>query len=116
MSNVVFSGNDGRQCIASRCMRASAVDSALVSETSEAWEVDILDGAMVRRTLTRATTSVTCPAADQAADFGTSPLASVTFCVFRIGTLGHGDGCDGEHHMTGAGNIAPSLMRTLLVG
>ncbi len=63
-----------------------------LSESVEAWEIDILDGAIVKRTLTSATTSVTYSAADQISDFGSAPLTSVTFQVFQIGTLGRGDG------------------------
>lgn len=63
-----------------------------MSETTEAWEIDILDGATIKRTLTSATTSVTYSAADQTTDFGSAPLASVTFRVFQIGALGRGDG------------------------
>ena len=58
-----------------RRSRALAADSwnapeVPLAEESEAYEVEILDGATVRRTLSAATTSVTYTAAQQIADWG----------------------------------------------
>jgi hypothetical protein len=51
----------------------SQVDVPL-AEDSEAYEVEILDGATVKRTLNAASPSVTYTSAQQAADFG-APIA-----------------------------------------
>ena len=58
-----------------RRSRALAADSwqaieAPLAEEAEAYEVDILDGATMKRTLSTTTTSVTYTAADQTADWG----------------------------------------------
>jgi len=48
-----------------------------LDETAEAYEVDIMDGETVVRTLTTNTTSVTYTSAQQAADFASPPIAGV---------------------------------------
>ncbi len=54
-----------------------------LSEDAEAYEVDVLNGATVVRTLGSALQSVTYPIAQQAADFG-SPPPNVTVKVFQV--------------------------------
>ena len=58
------------------------VDAPL-GEASEAYEIDIMDGASVKRTLTSALPSATYSAADQIADFGAAQ-AAVTVRVYQI--------------------------------
>ena len=61
-----------------------------LGEDAEAYEIDILDGATVVRTLTSSTPAITYSAADQTADFG-GPQASLTFNVYQIsGQYGRG--------------------------
>ena len=61
-----------------------------LAEDSERYEIDILDGTAVKRTLTAATPSVVYSAADQAADFGV-PQANVRVRVCQISaTYGRG--------------------------
>ncbi|MGE3064752.1 MAG: glycoside hydrolase/phage tail family protein [Hyphomicrobiaceae bacterium] len=55
-----------------------------LGEASERYEVDILSGATVVRTLASTTPAVTYTAADQAADFGAPPSS----CAVRIHQLG----------------------------
>ena len=57
-----------------------------MSESSEAYEVDILDGATVKRTLTVATTSAVYTAAQQTADWE-STLGSGDTLDVRIAQL-----------------------------
>ncbi|MDO5704258.1 MAG: glycoside hydrolase/phage tail family protein [Paracoccus sp. (in: a-proteobacteria)] len=58
-----------------------------LSEASEAWRVEILDGAVVKRSLTVATTSAVYTAAQQTADWGTplGPGASLNIRIAQIG-------------------------------
>jgi hypothetical protein len=64
--------------------------NAPLGETSEAYEVDILDGTTVVRTLTSSTPTVVYTATDQTTDFG-SPQSSVSVSVFMISsTVGRG--------------------------
>lgn len=56
------------------------------SETSESYEVDVLDGANVVRTLTSSTASVAYSAADQTTDFG-SPQASIAVRVYQLSAI-----------------------------
>jgi hypothetical protein len=61
-----------------------------LGEASEAYEVDVLDGASVVRTLTATTPSVIYTAANQVTDFGTAQ-ASVDIEVYQISaTVGRG--------------------------
>jgi hypothetical protein len=55
-----------------------------LNEASEAYEVDVLDGAgQVVRTLSTSIPSVTYLAADQTADFGT-PQAGIDIAVYQL--------------------------------
>lgn len=58
----------------------------LLGEESEAYEVDIMDGATVVRTLTSSSPSVIYTAADQVADFG-STQATVAVTVYQMSAL-----------------------------
>lgn len=58
------------------------VDASL-GETIEAYEVDIMQGATVKRTLTATTPSVLYTSAQQVTDFG-SPQASVTVNIYQL--------------------------------
>jgi hypothetical protein len=60
-----------------------------LSETTEAYEVDILDGDTVVRTLTTTTPSVTYPASQQTTD-GLTPGDPVTVTIYQLGQLGRG--------------------------
>jgi hypothetical protein len=52
-----------------------------LGETEERYEIDILDGATIKRTLTAATPAATYTAAQQTADFGTpKPTVSLRLC------------------------------------
>ncbi|MBU2533004.1 MAG: glycoside hydrolase/phage tail family protein [Alphaproteobacteria bacterium] len=65
------------------------LDVAL-GEQTEAYEVDILDGGQVKRTLASATTAVSYPQAQQVADFGAVPTA-IACRVFQLSaTWGRG--------------------------
>lgn len=57
-----------------------------VGEESQAYEIDILDGATVKRTLSSATTSVVYSAAQQAADWGAAlaPGDSLDIVIYQI--------------------------------
>lgn len=57
-----------------------------LGEDSECYEIDILDGADVRRTLTATTSAAVYSAADQIADFG-APPSSVSVHVYQIGAV-----------------------------
>ncbi|RJL06943.1 hypothetical protein C9E82_22050 [Paracoccus siganidrum] len=58
-----------------------------MSEANEAWQVDILDGAGVKRSLTTATNAAVYTAAQQVADWGAllGPGASLTISIAQIG-------------------------------
>ena len=60
-----------------------------MSEATETYVVDILDGPVVKRSLTTATTSAVYTEADQIADWGTplGPGASLTVRIAQIGQL-----------------------------
>lgn len=60
-----------------------------LAELSEAYEVDILVGGTVVRTLTSSTPSVVYPVSQQTAD-GITPGAPVTVTVYQMGQLGRG--------------------------
>lgn len=77
-----------------RRSRALSADSwgaveAPLAEESEAYEVDILDGATVKRTLAAATTSATYAAADQIADWGAllAPGDTLDILICQLSTL-----------------------------
>jgi hypothetical protein len=61
-----------------------------LGETTEAYEIDILNGSTVVRTLTASAQTVAYSAAQQTTDFG-SPQASVTVNVYQMSeTVGRG--------------------------
>lgn len=61
-----------------------------LSEASESYEIDVLDGVTVVRTITAATQSATYTAAQQTSDFG-SPQAQVTVRIYQLSaTVGRG--------------------------
>ena len=62
-----------------------------LAEETELYEVDILDGAAVKRTLVVSTPVATYTAAAQTSDFG-SPQPSVSLRIHQLGTLGRGTG------------------------
>jgi hypothetical protein len=57
-----------------------------LSEATEAYEIDILSGSDVVRTLTSTTTSVTYPVAEQVADFGPDTTA-IDACVYQMSAV-----------------------------
>lgn len=57
-----------------------------LSEEQERYEIDILDGAAVKRSLTSATSNVTYSAAQQIADFG-SPQPSISVAVYQMSAI-----------------------------
>jgi len=62
----------------------------LIGEASESWEIDIMNGATVVRTLTAVTNAVTYTSADQTTDFGGNQ-STLTFRVYQISaTVGRG--------------------------
>ena len=61
-----------------------------LGEDTERYEVDILDGATVKRTLSATSPAVTYTAAQQTTDFG-SPQSSISLRVFQLSTV-HGRG------------------------
>ena len=79
----------------SRSLEADAWEQVEVplGEDSESWEVEIRDGAAVKRTLTAATASVLYTAADQTADWGAplGPGDTLALRIFQLSTrLGRG--------------------------
>lgn len=60
-----------------------------LGETTEAYEVDVMDGETVKRTLSSSTASVEYTAAQQTTDFG-STQAEVTVRVYQLGKYGRG--------------------------
>jgi hypothetical protein len=57
-----------------------------LGEAEERYEIDILDGATVRRVLQTTATQVLYPSADEIADFGV-PLTAITVRVAQMSTL-----------------------------
>lgn len=63
---------------------------APVGEASESYEIDVMDGSTVARTITASTPAFAYSAADQTTDF-VSPQASITFRIFQLSaTVGRG--------------------------
>jgi hypothetical protein len=61
-----------------------------LGETEERYEIDILDGTTLKRTLTAATPTATYTAAQQTTDFGT-PQPSISLRIYQISaTRGRG--------------------------
>lgn len=63
---------------------------APVGETTEAYEVDVMSGTTVKRTISITSPAWTYSAANQNTDFG-SPQSSITFRIYQLsGTVGRG--------------------------
>lgn len=63
---------------------------APVGETTQAYEIDVMNGSVVERTISAVLPTFTYSAADQTTDFG-SPQASITFRIYQLsGTVGRG--------------------------
>ncbi|WP_457650483.1 baseplate multidomain protein megatron, partial [Profundibacter sp.] len=77
-----------------RCDRSLSADSWVLtdvplSEASEAYDLEFLDVATVKRSLTVATPAFTYTAVMQSADFG-GPVSSLSVRITQIGALGQG--------------------------
>jgi hypothetical protein len=57
-----------------------------MTERTEAYEIDVMDGVTVKRTLLSTTPTVDYPAADQITDFG-SEQSSVEVNIYQISAL-----------------------------
>lgn len=63
---------------------------APVGETSEAYEIDVMSGSTVKRTITASTPAFNYSAANQVSDFG-STQAAITFRIYQLsGVVGRG--------------------------
>ena len=63
---------------------------APVGEAAESYEIDVISGSTVKRTLTSTTPAITYTAADQTTDFG-SPQSAITLRIYQISsTVGRG--------------------------
>jgi hypothetical protein len=80
-----FSGTFTRRSRLSSSWWANGVQ-APVGETSETYEVDVMSGATVKRTITSTTPSFTYSAADQVVDFG-STQASIIFRLYQLSSV-----------------------------
>jgi len=87
---------DGGQNLTITWKRRSRKDADLrdysdipLSETTEAYEVDVMDGVTVKRTIEVSTPSASYSAADQTTDFG-SPQSSVDIRIYQLGKIGRG--------------------------
>ena len=77
-----------------RCDRSLSADSWVLTdvpmaEVSEAYDLEILSGATVKRSLTVATSAFTYTSAMQTTDFG-GPVNSLSIRLYQIGALGRG--------------------------
>lgn len=70
-------------------MRGAPMNVPLAEE-SERYEIDIIDGSTVKRTIAATSASATYSAADQTADFG-APQSSCPIHVYQI-AAGYGRG------------------------
>lgn len=59
---------------------------APVGETSEAYEIDVMSGSTVKRTISATSPSWTYSAANQTTDFG-SPQSSITFRIYQLSSV-----------------------------
>ena len=66
------------------------VEEVPLGETSESYDIDILDGAALKRTLSSAVPSVLYSAAAQTADFGSLPATIDIAIAQRSSTFGRG--------------------------
>lgn len=57
-----------------------------LAQDSERYEVDILSGGVVKRTLSSVTPSAVYTAAQQIADFGVAPALPLSVAVYQIST------------------------------
>lgn len=84
-----FTGTFTRRSRLSTSWWTTGVETA-VGEESLAFEVDVMSGSTVVRTITTSTTSFSYSAANQTTDFG-SPQASITFRIYQMSaTVGRG--------------------------
>lgn len=61
-----------------------------VGEASESYEIDVMSGSTVKRTIPSATPVITYTAADQTSDFG-SPQSAITLRIYQLSaTVGRG--------------------------
>ena len=59
---------------------------APVGETTEAYEIDVMSGSTVKRTISVSTPTFSYSAADQTTDFG-SVQASITFRIYQLSEI-----------------------------
>jgi hypothetical protein len=94
----VTGARDGSQNFTGSFYRRSRLSSAWwtngvqapVGETTEAYEIDVMNGSSVVRTISSSTTSFSYTAAQQTTDFG-SAQASITFRIYQLSeTVGRG--------------------------
>ncbi|WP_334181023.1 phage tail protein [Pseudomonas nitroreducens] len=84
-----FSGTFTRRSRLSSSWWTNGVQ-APVGETTEAYEIDVLSGTTVKRTISVTSPAWTYSATDQIADFG-SAQSSITFRIYQLsGTVGRG--------------------------
>lgn len=63
---------------------------APIGETTQSYEIDVMSGSTIKRTITASTPAFSYSAADQTTDFG-SAQASITFRIFQLSeTVGRG--------------------------
>jgi hypothetical protein len=95
----ILAGRDGSGNLAISWTRRSRIDQgwilpaeAPLLETTEAYEIDVYDGADVVRTIeVSEATTATYTATDQATDFG-SAQSSIDIIIYQLGRLGRGIG------------------------
>lgn len=80
-----FSGTFTRRSRLSSSWWTNGVE-APVGETSESYEIDVMSGATVKRTITASTPSFSYSAANQTTDFG-SAQAAITFRIFQLSNI-----------------------------
>lgn len=84
-----FSGNFTRRSRLSSSWWTTGVQAPL-GEASEAYEIDVMSGSVVKRTILASSQSFSYSAADQTTDFG-SAQSSITFRIYQISeTVGRG--------------------------
>ncbi|MDA8485172.1 phage tail protein [Pseudomonas resinovorans] len=80
-----FSGAFTRRSRLSSSWWTNGVEAPL-GETTQAYEVDVMSGSTVKRTITASTPSFDYSAANQTADFG-SPQAAITFRIYQMSSV-----------------------------
>lgn len=84
-----FSGTFTRRSRLSSSWWTNGVQ-APVGETTEAYEIDVISGATVKRTIAASSAAWAYSTADQTTDFG-APQSSITFRIYQLsGTVGRG--------------------------